>query len=279
MKAIITTLKILLICCLWSVVFIDGIRVLLLVNWHFDIFMPDHWRLLRNRWNSGISISNSEIALYIVLISSVPLWLSGWIGLCLIKWQKWFKYVLFGPLYLYRKAKLKTKAPVVIKKKSINEEIVVVKKTPIIKKAPVKRPPLPSETLMKSNINNNLSSTPSYGASLASPTSPSSYTPSTKKKQEQSAPIDHALFNFDDDDFDLDFDLDKKETKKSVEGIPSALIADEPKESKQEQHLQKRQINLSNNHLKISLKGIIRLKSFQILFQKIKKLMLRCKMF
>ena len=226
MKAIITTLKILLIGCLWSIIFIDGIRVLLLINWHFDIFMTDHWKLLRNRWNSGISISNSEIALYIVLISSVPLWLSGWVGLCLIKWQKWFKYVLFGPLYLYRKTKLKTKAPIVIKKKSINEEVVVVKKTPIIKKAPVKRPSLPSETLMKSNINNNISSTPSYGAS----SSTSSYTPSTKKKQEQSAPIDHALFNFDDDDFDLDFDLDKKETKKSTNDIPSALIVDEPKQ-------------------------------------------------
>ena len=231
MKAIVTTLKILLIGCLWSIIFIDGIRVLLLINWRFDIFMSDHWKLLRNSWNSGQPISNSEIALYMVLFSAIPLWLSGWIGLCLVRWQKWLKYVVFGPLFLYRKIKLKTKAPVVIKKKSIKEEIVVVEKTPIIKKAPAKRPPLPSATLMKSNINNNLGGATSYGSTPSTP----SYSPLNKKKQEQSAPIDHALFNFDDDDFDLEFDLDKKEApKQTANEIPSALVVDEPKEAKQE---------------------------------------------
>ena len=227
MKAIISTLKILLIGCLWSIVFIDGIRVLLLVNWHFDIFLKAHWFLLKSKWNSGLPISNSEIALYLVLFSSVPLWLSGWVGLCLIKWQKRLKYVVFGPLYLYRKIKLKTKAPIVIKKKSVKEEVITVKPTPIIKKAPVKRPPLPSATLMQSNIHNNLTATPT----IASSSSVSSYSPLNKKKQEAAAPIDHALFNFDDDDFDLDFNLDKKEDKKeSSNSIPSALIVDEPSE-------------------------------------------------
>ena len=241
MRALGTIIKALIICCLWSIIFIDGIRVLLLVNWHFDIFLREHWSLLRAKWNSGASISTSEIGFFIIVISSIPLWFSGFVGLCLIKWKMLFKNAIFGPLYLYRKVKLKTRAPVVIKKQPIaqqapqQQEEVAVKKTPIIKKA-VKRPMLPSEKLAQLNANNNVAKqTPS----MSSPTS--SYSPASKKDAEQQNPLDHALFNFDDDDFDLDFDLDKKEEpKKSKEdSIPTALVVDEPKQKTESKQTEK----------------------------------------
>ena len=51
---------------------------------------------------------------------------------------------------------------------------------------------------------------------------------SSKKNPE--APLDHALFNFDADDFDLDFDFEKKEKPTSFEDdIPAALVVDTPK--------------------------------------------------
>ena len=224
MKVLAIILKTLFIGYLWSIIFIDGIRVLLLINWHFDLFLKEHWFLLRHKWNSGAPISGSEIAFFAVVLSAIPLWLGGWFGLCVVNWKKWLKYIFFSPLYLYRKLTLKTKAPVVIKKKSIKEEVVVAPKTPIIKKAPAKKP-LPSATLMQNNINNNQMASSSMASSKSSS---SSYSAPSKKKQEQSAPIDHALFNFDDDDFDLDFDLDKKDTKKNTPEIPSALVVDEP---------------------------------------------------
>ncbi len=218
MKPLLIILKTLIIGCLWSIIFIDGIRVVLLVNWHFDIFMGGHWHLLSDKWNSGESISRSEMGFLLILVSIVPLWLSGWVGLCLLKWNKFLKHTLFSPLYLYRKLTLKTKPPVVVKKKSINEDVKIVKKTPILKKVPIKRPPLPSSVLMQSNINNNLSS--------ARPGSTPSYPAAGKKNPE--TPLNHALFNFDDDDFDLDFDFDKKESADKTESIPSALVADKP---------------------------------------------------
>ena len=217
MKPLEIILKTLIVGCLWSIIFIDGIRVVLLINWHFDIFMSGHWQLLSAKWNSGAPISNSEIGFFMIVVSSIPLWLAGWVGLCVIKWEKLLKRVVFSPLYLYRKITLKTKPPVVVKKKSVTEETKVIKKTPIIKKAPAKRPPLPSATLMQSNINNNLNS---------SGMRTSSYTPG---KKDAEAPINHALFNFDEDDFDLDFDFEKKEKKPEADTpIPSALMADEP---------------------------------------------------
>ncbi len=218
MKPLIIMLKTLLVGYLWSIVFIDGIRVLLLINWHFDILLSEHWRLLGYKWNSGAPISNSEIGFFIIIVSSIPLWLAGWVGLCLVKWERFVKKVALSPLYAYRKITLKTKAPVVVKKKSITEEPQVVKKTPIIKKAPTKRPPLPSATLLQSNVNNNLNAVNSRASS--------GYTPGRKDAAE--VPTNHALFNFDDDDFDLDFDFEKKEKKDTEESIPSALVVDKP---------------------------------------------------
>ena len=200
MKPLIIILKTLIVGYLWSIVFIDGIRVVLLINWHFDIFLSEHWRLLSYKWNSGAPMTNSELGFFMIIASSIPLWLAGWVGLCLVKWERLLKKVFLSPLYLFRKITLKTKPPVVVKKKSIAEETKVVKKTPIIKKAPVKRPPLPSATLMQSNINSNLMASPAGRTS--------SYTPG---KKEPEAPINHALFNFDDDDYDLDFDFEKKD--------------------------------------------------------------------
>ena len=218
MKPLIIILKTLIVGYLWSIIFIDGIRVLLLINWHFDILLSEHWRLLKYKWNSGAPISNSEIGFFIVIVSSIPLWLTGWVELCLLKWERLVKRVTMSPIYAYRKIKLKTQAPVVIKKKSIAEEVAPIKKTPIIKKAPMKRPPLPSTTLLQSNRNSNLTAMSTHSTSTYSPA-----------KKDQEAPLNHALFNFDDDDFDLDFDFEKKDKKPEAEDqIPSALVVDKP---------------------------------------------------
>lgn len=218
MRPLLIILKTLIIGYLWSIIFIDGIRVVLLINWHFDIFLKEHWQLLSYKWNSGAPISKSELAFFLIIVSSIPLWFAGWIGLCLIKWEKLLKRIFLSPLYLFRKLTLKKKAPVVIKKKSIAEETKIVQKAPTVKKVAVKRP-LPSATLMQSNVNSNLTAVTSRSASP--------YTAASKKNPEM--PTSHALFNFDEDDFDLDFDFDKQNKAADVEeSIPSALVVDEP---------------------------------------------------
>ena len=219
MKPLLIILKILFVGYLWSIIFIDAIRVVLLINWHFDIFLKEHWQDLKALFSREEPLPGSEILLLIIIFSAIPIWVAGWYGLSLVKWKKWLKYIILSPLFLYRKLTLKTKAPVVVKKKSIKEEGTVVKKTPIIKKAPVKRPPLPSATLMQSNPNMQATPSSSVGSSYQAPL--------PRKKQEPSKPIDHALFNFDEDDFDLDFDFEKKE-KSNKEEIPSALVVEEP---------------------------------------------------
>lgn len=245
MKPFLIIIKTLIIGYLWSIIFIDGLRVVLLINWHFDIFLKRHWTLLAEKWNSGEVISKSEFIFYLILISSIPLWIAGWFGLCIVKWKKFFKDVIFSPIYLFRALTLKRKAPVVNKKASINsaepiKKVAVIKKDPNAQtKAPSEaeenpapapapaRPlqptkrPLPSATLLKSNINTQPLSSQSGKSSYQAP----------KKKQE--APVDHALFNFTEDDFDFDFDFEKKEPQKSLdENIPSALAVEKTPEEK-----------------------------------------------
>ena len=221
MKPLLIILKTLIVGYLWGILFIDGIRVVMLIKWHFDILLEEHWQLLTDKWNSGAPISNSEVGFFLVAISSIPMFIAGWIGLSLLHWGKTLKRIVLSPLYLYRKLRLKSKPTVVVKKKAISDEAKTIKKpaTPV-KKVQVKRPPLPSETLMQAKLNNRPT------------TSQTSYsipqTPTAKKKQEE--PINHALFNFDEDDFDLDFDFEKKDTSKTQEDtIPTALMVDEPK--------------------------------------------------
>lgn len=223
MKPLLIILKTLIVGYLWGILFIDGIRVLLLIKWRFDILMEEHWSLLIDKWNSGAPISNSEVGFFLVVVSSIPLFLAGWVGLSILKWGKTLKRIILSPLYLYRKLRLKSKPTVVVKKKAINDEAKVIKKpsTPI-KKAPVKRPMLPSETLMQSKLNSKPTTSSTYSS-----------TPSSMAKKKQDEPINHALFNFDEDDFDLDFDFEKKDTSKTQEdSIPSALIVDEPRTPK-----------------------------------------------
>ena len=218
MKPLLIILKTLIIGYLWSIIFIDGIRVLLLINWHFDIILKEHWQLLSYKWNSGEPISKSEIAFFLVIVSSIPLWLAGWVGLSLIKWEKWLKKIIMSPVYFVKKLALKKKAPVIVKKKSVTEEVKTIKKVPVVKKVAVKKP-LPSATLMQNNIHSSLSSASSR---ISSP-----YAAASKKNPE--VPTSHALFNFDDDDFDLDFDFDKTSKASEEDKIPSALMVDEPK--------------------------------------------------
>lgn len=221
LKPLIIILKTLIVGYLWSIIFIDGLRVVLLINWHFDIFLKEHWLLLGEKWNSGEPITASEVGFFLIIVSSIPLLFAGWIGLCLVKWKRFFKHVIYSPLYLYRKLTLKTKPTVVIKKKSIKEETPVIKPTAVIKKTAVKPQPLPSATLMQNNIYTKQAQTT---AAIPSSRSGTSYT-APKKKQE--APISHALFNFDEDDFDFDFDFDKKEKPKPENNPPPPALTPE----------------------------------------------------
>lgn len=175
----------------------------MLRNWRFDIFNNDHWLYAWNKWNEGWIIDDpKEWAFVLIILTFIPLWLTGWAALSLIPWGKIFLNILMFPIkafrnLFYKPVKIIAKsagAPVVKKKKSYKEI------RPRGTRAPI------------TDYNDPIR--PSVLSNAAKPLAPAK--PAPIKKEETSAPatFEHNLFKFDDDaDDDFDFDFDSFEKK------------------------------------------------------------------
>ena len=92
MKPLIILLRITLVGLCWSIFFIEGIRVIMLTNWHFDIFRLTHWEHAWNLWLSGWVIDEpKEWAFVLIVLTAIPVWITVWAALSTIKWGKIFK--------------------------------------------------------------------------------------------------------------------------------------------------------------------------------------------
>lgn len=204
MKPLRVLARIAFVGCLWSIVFIEGIRVIMLENWHFDIFWPPHWMHAWNLWLNGWVIDTAkEWAFILIILAFIPLWLTGWIALSLIPWEMWaFKAVMY-PINLVRSMfnplKIVTKTPVVVKKKSYKEI----------------RPSGPRSPIYDYNDAPAAAPTPTVTTAPATPAAaaPAEKTPAARADLKNKAAtaretFSHALFNLDDDDDDFDLDFD-----------------------------------------------------------------------
>ena len=191
---------------LWSILFLEGIRVIMLTNWHFDIFKTAHWLYAWRLWLSGWIIDDlKEWAFVLIIITFIPVWLTGWTALSLIHWGKLLNKVLNIPLSLLKKLFEKQ-----IRKIASSASVKVVKKKKSYKEIRPKaiRPP----------VEEGIYSMPAdKKASLSGIPTPSQKAPiATTSKPQAPKEFEHSLFKFDDstdDDFDFDlFDEKAKDT-------------------------------------------------------------------
>ena len=104
MKPLRVLARIAFVGCLWSIIFIEGIRVIMLENWHFDIFWPDHWRQLQELWRAGWTVrAPKEWAFVILLFTFIPMLITGWWTICLVAWEELIYKALLYPVNLYKK--------------------------------------------------------------------------------------------------------------------------------------------------------------------------------
>lgn len=116
---------------LWSIFFIEGIRVIMLTNWHFDIFRPTHWQHAWSLWSSGWIIDEAkEWAFVLIILTAVPVWITVWAALSTIRWERVFKFIGLLPVRLFNfifekqvKKITDTAAVKVVKKKKSYKEI------------------------------------------------------------------------------------------------------------------------------------------------------------
>ena len=197
MKSLLVILRIIIVGALWGIVFTEGIRVIMLCNWHFDIFWPDHWRQAKELWQAGWVVrAPKEWAFVIILVTFFPMLITGWWTLCLVEWEKIIGKILMLPVVAYRHF-IKTPLNVM----TTNNKYGVVKR-----KSYKQIRPTGIVGSIRSPINDysdaSKPATPAYQP-VASVPKPAP----AAKKTDVAATIDHALFKFDDDDDD-DFDLD-----------------------------------------------------------------------
>lgn len=213
MKSLIVFARILIVGCLWSIVFIEGIRVIMLCNWHFDIFWPDHWRQAYALWKAGWVIrAPKEWAFVIILVTFFPMLITGWWTLCMVAWERIIYDIITSPLALYRRL---IKTPLNVMKTNNKYGVVKRKSYKQIRPAGVGfRMPI-------SDYADNKSAAPVTAGVGGSAVLPSQVRPAaapaapaaakTAKKADIPSAIDHALFKFDDDDDDFDLDIDSFE--------------------------------------------------------------------
>ena len=228
MKSLLVFIRIIIVGLLWGIVFTEGIRVIMLCNWHFDIFWPDHWRQLKELWQAGWTVrAPKEWAFVILLFTFIPMLITGWWTISLVAWEELIYKLFTSPVSLYKKF---FKSPVSV--------INTTNKYGVVKRKSYKQ-------IRPAGINNIHSPISDYGdtraaisqAAMAGTQAASSpyaqaYNNSslsaaatrvaTKiKKPDVAATIDHALFKFDDDDDDFDLDIDsfeKADIKKPAAG-------------------------------------------------------------
>ncbi|MDD4556846.1 MAG: hypothetical protein PHE89_05940 [Alphaproteobacteria bacterium] len=97
-------MRIIIVGCFWSVFFLEGIRVIMLRNWRFDIISYEHWEYAWDLWMSGWVISDAkEWAFVLIIITFIPLWITGWAALSIVSWENLFLDALQAPINLFKK--------------------------------------------------------------------------------------------------------------------------------------------------------------------------------
>ncbi|MBO6281603.1 MAG: hypothetical protein J6N49_03625 [Alphaproteobacteria bacterium] len=228
MKSLLVFIRILVVGILWGIVFTEGIRVIMLCNWHFDIFWPDHWRQAWTLWKAGWVVrAPKEWAFVLLIVTFFPMLFTGWWTLSIVSWEDIIWKIITLPVTLYNKL---VKTPVNIITTNNKYGVVKRKSYKQIRPAGISsaiRTPI-SDYGDKPAIANTPSITFS-SANAAAPTfsslsSSSAYSskPAPKKAPDVAATIDHALFKFDDDDdFDLDIDSFEKTDIKKKNAAPA----------------------------------------------------------
>lgn len=224
MKPLLILMRIVFVGIFWSLLFLEGIRVIMLTNWHFDILRLDHWLYAWNLWLAGWVIDDpKEWAFVLIILTFIPVWLTGWTALSMIHWGNLLADILELPLKIFKKLFENQ-----VQKIAASASVKVVKKKKSYKEIRPRsiRPPLEDSayTLPADR----------KAALSGIPAKPKAKSPQADNKPVATGPVEfnHSLFQFDDDDnTDFDFDL-FDDSKSQKESASAPAQAEEPQPAK-----------------------------------------------
>lgn len=222
MKPLFVLLRILIVGLLWSVFFIEGIRVIMLTNWHFDIFRISHWQHAWNLWLSGWVIDEpKEWAFVLIILTAVPVWITVWAGLSSLRWSGILSFLSALPLKI-----LNNLFGTQVKKLANTASVKVVKKKKSYKEIRPKslRAPLDDDSPRSPALTEERRAALS-GITLKPKPKPAISAPEPKAEPKE---FTHSLFEMSDAE-PIDFDL-FEEPESKPEGKPAP--AQHPKQNK-----------------------------------------------
>lgn len=231
MKPLLILLRIALVGLFWSIFFIEGIRVIMLTNWHFDIFRSSHWLHAWNLWLSGWVINEAkEWAFVLIILTAVPVWITVWAALSTIKWGNIFAFIGFLPLKIFNTIFEKQ-----VKQITNSASIKVVKKKKSYKEIRPKsiRAPL-DDGLSHSSIFDEERKAALSGVTIKPKPRPSLAPEMTPPQKTDTQNFSHSLFEMGDTeplDFDL-FEETQEETKPAAPQEKTERQASQPSSKK-----------------------------------------------
>ncbi len=200
MKPLLILLRISLVGLCWSIFFIEGIRVILLTNWHFDIFRQTHWLHAWNLWLSGWIIDEpKEWAFVLIIITALPVWITVWAALSSLRWGLLFSFLSTLPFKVFNRLFGQQ-----VEKITASASVKVVKKKKSYKEIRPKsiRPPLEESSIRNISAFDQNRKAVLSGISVPQKASiPLPQTPAPEPKE-----FSHSLFDLGDTD-PVDFDL------------------------------------------------------------------------
>ena len=243
MKPLLILMRIVLVGIFWSIFFLEGIRVIMLKNWRFDIIRTDHWQYAWDLWLSGWIIDDTkEWAFVLIILTFIPLWLTGWAALSLISWEKLFVLIVLSPIEMLKKLFFQP-----VKRIAVSTGVKKIKKKKSYKEIRPKsiRAPIDEKVYETTNttapISPAITSAPIIAPSVSS----------AKQEEPKESKFDHSLFKFDeDDDFDFDFDAfdnDKKTETKETSAPENQPESHTEKSGKNKKEKKNEQQNRDNN--------------------------------
>lgn len=230
MKPVFLILRILIVGLLWSVFFIEGIRVIMLTNWHFDILRTSHWVHAWNLWISGWVIDETkEWAFILIVFSMIPVWITVWVALSSVKWEQLLKKTCVLPLIIFSRLFEDQ-----IKSYKNSASLKVVKKKKSYKEV---RPraagrPIEDSAYQPMSVFDEEKRAALSGITPRQRTKPSSI-PQPSIKTVEPKEFSHSLFNMDDEE-PLDFDLFEEniDDSKSSSSQPKENVQEQPQSYK-----------------------------------------------
>lgn len=242
MKPLLILVRIILVGIFWSIFFLEGIRSIMLINWRFDIIRPAHWEHAWNLWMSGWVIDDpKEWAFVLIILTFIPLWLTGWAALSMINYTRVFNWVMFFPLKIIGKLFEKP-----VHKLTQTASVKVVKKKKSYKEIRPKSVHAPLEETSYALPSHH--GKPGLSAAPAMPQNRQpAATPAAAAKPISSV-FDHSLFQFDDDTAEFDFDLfDEKPAPEPTPAPETAAAAPAPQSPRTDTPPSNNRDNRNNN--------------------------------